>query len=149
MAGLALALVAGHQRGDHCLGRPHRPPHQGTTPPHDHIITLCIFPNIDPHICITPITGPCSYTTFYLPPTALLHILSPLTSPPHFSPQGGSITSAKSITTDTLEVTHKAVFGGQGKEGTGAGAGAGATFTGPAVFQGNVEVSTLFSHVSY
>ena len=59
----------------------------------------------------------------------------------HPSPQGGSITSAKSITTDTLEVTHKAVFGGHGKEGAGSGAGAGVTFIGPAVFQGNVEVS--------
>ena len=53
------------------------------------------------------------------------------------------MTSIKTITTDTLEVTQKAIFGG--KDGTGAGA----TFTGPAVFQGNVEVGksgTLRTH---
>ena len=50
-------------------------------------------------------------------------------------PQGGTIASAKSVATESLEVTHKALFGG--KEG------AGATFTGPAVFQGNVEVGNV------
>ena len=55
------------------------------------------------------------------------------------------MTSIKTISTDSIEVTQKAVFGG--KDGTGAGTGA--TFNGPAVFQGNVEVGksgTLRTH---